>query len=133
MGRKYHDSAKAKPGEWRLVVDMRLLNAKTVGMSYPMVRIPDALDALAGNRVFSVIDNNQSFYQIPVIDKEKTAFRCHMSSFHFKKLPMGMKNAGPIQQEWMDRCLGDLQWKCAAIYVDDCIVFSKHQSNTSKI
>lgn len=116
---------KATPNDWRFVVDMRGVNAKTVSMSYPLVRIQDALDALAGNTVFSVVDNNQSFFQLPMIDRELTAFRCFMGSFHFKKMPMGLKNSGPIYQEWMDRCLGNLKWQCALVYIDDCIIFSK--------
>ena len=114
-----------KGGDTRLVVDMRALNAKTVGMSYPLVRINDALDTLAGSSVFSVVDANQSYYQLPMVDKEPTAFRCYLGSFHFKKMPMGLKNSGPIYQEWMDRCLGSLKWEICCVYLDDCIIFSK--------
>ena len=117
---------KKDKGAYRFVVDLRLLNAKTVGMSYPMVRITDALGALSNKTIFSVVDANQGFFQIPMGEKTKelTAFRCHMGSFHFLKMPMGLKNSGPIFQEFMDKTLGTLKWECAIIYVDDCIIFS---------
>ena len=130
---------KKNPGETRMCIDFRVLNSRTVGMSYPLVRIDDALDGLAGKAVFSTVDANQSFYQLPVAkeDREKLAFRCHLGCFHFKKMPMGMKNSGPIYQKFMMDVLGKMAWECAIVYVDDCIIFSKtieeHFSHLEKV
>jgi hypothetical protein len=81
---------------------------------------------MSGKKVLSVCDANQGFFQIPMApeDKEKTAFRCPMGSFHFRKMPMGLKNSGPIFQEFMDRAIGELKWESVIIYVDDAIIFS---------
>ena len=119
---------KKQPGEWRFVVDLRLCNAATVAMSYPLVRIEDVLTSMAGSTVFSTCDASQGFWQIPMKsekDKDVTGFRCHMGSFRFKKLPMGLKNASAIFQKFMDGALGKLKWECAVIYIDDCIIYSK--------
>jgi hypothetical protein len=115
-----------KDGTYRCVCDLRLLNSSTIGMSYPLVRISDALSAMSGKQIFSVCDANQGFFQIPMAkeDKEKTAFRCALGSFQFRKMAMGLKNSGPIFQEFMDRAIGELKWESVIIYVDDAIIFS---------
>ena len=48
--------AKKKDGTMRMCVDYRRLNANTVVDRYPIPRIDDILDHLAGCRVFSKID-----------------------------------------------------------------------------
>ncbi len=44
--------------------------------SYPLPRVDDTLDRLSGAQMFSTIDLNVGFWQIPLnpADKEKTAF-----------------------------------------------------------
>ena len=48
--------AKKKDGTMRMCVDYRRLNANAVIDRYPIPRIDDMLDRLAGCRVFSKID-----------------------------------------------------------------------------
>lgn len=61
---------------WRLCVDYRRLNANTIEYAYPIPRIADDLDSLAGSVWFSSLDVNMAYHQIPMhkTGKEKTAF-----------------------------------------------------------
>jgi len=45
-----------KDGSWRLCVDYRKLNSVTIQGAYPLPRIGESLDALAGSKYFSTLD-----------------------------------------------------------------------------
>ena len=67
---------KKKTGEIRLSVDYRELNKKTTRDAYPLP-LPDKVqDCLAGSSIFSTLDLQSGYWQIPAHpnDREKIAF-----------------------------------------------------------
>ena len=74
---------KKKDGTWRMCVDYRRLNDKTVKDAYPIPRINDNLDALSGAKWFTTLDCNMAYHQVPLdeSDKPKTAFATPMGGF----------------------------------------------------
>jgi hypothetical protein len=56
-----------------MVVDYRKVNTKVVFDSYPMPTIEQALEQFGGAVVFSVLDLNSAYYQIP-LSKGSRAF-----------------------------------------------------------
>jgi hypothetical protein len=62
--------------KWRLVVDFRKLNEKTIGDAYPLPDITEILDQLGQFKYFSCLDLVMGYHQIELEgkDKEKTAF-----------------------------------------------------------
>jgi hypothetical protein len=62
--------------KWRIVVDFRKLNGKTVGNAYTLPDITEILDQLGQSKYFSCIDMVMGYHQIGLNpeDKEKTAF-----------------------------------------------------------
>jgi hypothetical protein len=53
-------------GGFRLVVDYRKVNSKIVFDSYPMPTIEQAFEQFAGAAIFSVLDLNSAYFQIPL-------------------------------------------------------------------
>jgi len=55
---------------WRMVIDYRALNEKTIGDAYPLPNITDILDQLGNAKYFSVLDLASGFHQIPMDPKD---------------------------------------------------------------
>ena len=70
---------KKKDGSLRLYIDYKGLNKVTIKNKYPLPRIDDVFDQLAGSRVFSRIDPRSGYHQLKVRAKDipKTAFQTH--------------------------------------------------------
>jgi hypothetical protein len=72
-------------GFMRFCIDYRRLNTVTVRDSYPLPRMDECIDSLGDARVFSTLDCNSGYWQIPVSPqyKEKTTFTSHEGLFQF--------------------------------------------------
>ena len=51
---------------WRLVIDFRALNEKTVASAYPLPNITEILDQLGRSKYFSTLDLASGFHQVPI-------------------------------------------------------------------
>jgi len=115
-----------KDATMRFCVDYRRLNAKTVGDAYPLPRIDDCLDSLGDASIFSTLDCNAGYWQVPVApeDQDKTTFTSYMGTFRYVRMPFGLRNAPATFQRALDIILSRVRWQTCLIYLDDVIVFS---------
>ena len=118
---------KKKDGTMRFCVDYRKLNAVTKKDSFPLPLISEVLDSLNETKFFSTLDLKSGYWQIELdpVTQEKTAFVTHNGLFEFSVLPFGLTNSPASFQRLMGHILRGLEYKCALIYIDDIIIFSK--------
>lgn len=118
---------KKKDGTPRFCVDYRRLNAITERDVYPLPRIDDIIDKLAGCQYFSTFDLKSGYWQLPIDenDKNKTAFVTSDGLYEFNVMPFGLSNAPASFQRIMNSILGNLRWDVTLVYLDDIIVYSK--------
>lgn len=134
--KKADASGKVK---WRIVVDFRKVNEKTIDDKYPIPNINDVLDKLGNCHYFTTLDLASGFYQVEMdpADIKKTAFNVEHGHFEFLRMPMGLKNSPSTFQRVMDNVLRDLQNVICLVYLDDIIVFSvslqEHMVNLEKV
>lgn len=119
---------RKKTGDYRLCIDYRALNKKTVRENYPMPLIDDQLDLLAGNEFYTTLDLASGYYQIPIreSDKHKTGFVTPEGHFEFNRMPFGLANAPSTFQRIMNQVLGSTRHKEALAYLDDVIIPAKN-------
>jgi Reverse transcriptase (RNA-dependent DNA polymerase). len=121
--KKIDASGKRK---WRIVVDYRKLNEKTIGDRYPLPNITDLLDKLGRCQYFSTLDLASGFHQIEMAEEDipKTAFNTEQGHFEYLRMPFGLRNSPATFQRVMDNILRGIQNERCLVYLDDIIIFS---------
>ena len=114
-----------KDGGTRFCVDYRQLNDATIKDAYPLPRIDDTLDMLAGKQWFSTLDLASGYWQVSLSQaaRAKTAFATHSGLFQFRVMPFGLCNAPATFERLMDQVLQGLRWSRCLVYLDDIISF----------
>ena len=99
MGIPYLDFSKEgrciRSNKWRLVIDYRKLNLKTIEDRYPIPNITEILDKLGRCQYFTTLDLASGFHQKEVHPRDipKTAFSVDHGLYEFMRMPFGLKNA----------------------------------------
>jgi hypothetical protein len=117
-------------GSLRFCVDYRKLNAITVPDTYPLPRMDECIDSLGEADIFTTLDCNSGYWQIPVHpeDREKTTFTSHFGIYQFLRLPFGLRNAPATFQPAIYIILSGIRWKTCLVYLDDVIVFFSNRA-----
>ena len=95
---------------------------------HPIPKVDDILAQLAGAKIFSKLDANSGFWQIPLADQSKllTTFVTPFGRYCFNKLPFGISSAPELYQKRMNQVLEGLPGVLCLI--DDTLIYGKDQS-----
>ena len=116
--------AVPKPnGLVRICVDVRPLNQNVMRETFPLPTVDDVLAQLNGATVFSKLDANSGFWQVPLAPQSRhlTTFITHFGRYQFNKLPFGISSAPEVYQKRMSSLLEGLIGVLCLI--DDVLVF----------
>ena len=117
-----------KSGSIRICVDLKPLNESVLREVHPLPKVDETLAQLTGAKVFSKLDANSGFWQIPLAEKSRllTTFITPKGCYCFNKLPFGISSAPEHFQKRMSRILSGLEG--VLCQMDDVLVFGKDQS-----
>ncbi|XP_019163604.1 PREDICTED: uncharacterized protein LOC109159946 [Ipomoea nil] len=118
-----------KPSAWRMCVDYTDLNKACPKDPFPLPRIDQLVDEMAGSALLSFMDAFRGYHQIFMhpADEEKTAFLTPDGVYCYRVMPFGLKNAGATYTRMVARLFHHLLGKSMAAYVDDMLVKSREE------
>ena len=121
-----------KDGSKRLCIDYRKLNAVSQKDAFPLPRIDDTLDSLAGARWFCTLDMASGYWQVEMDPdaRQKSAFSTNSGLYSWNVMPFGLCNAPATFERLMERVLSGLHWETLLVYLDDVIVYGRTVSET---
>jgi hypothetical protein len=122
---------RKKNGELRFCVDYRKLNDVTKKDCFPLPRIDNTLDTLAGAKWFSTLDLKSGYWQVDIHpdDKEKTAFSTGQGLWQFTVMPFGLCNAPATFERLLETVLRGLIYDSCLVYLDVIIIGSTFQGH----
>ena len=109
----------------RICVDLTHLNKSVCRERHPLPAVEQTLAQLAGARVFSKLDANSGFWQIPLSQESAllTTFITPFGCYCFHRLPFGITSAPEHFQRRMSDLLSDLDG--VVCMIDDVLVHGR--------
>jgi hypothetical protein len=113
-------------------VDLKPLNTSVLQEVHPLPSVDDTLAQLVDAKVFTKLDANSGFWQVPLANNSRllTTFKAPFGKYCFNKLPIGIASAQEVFQKHINRVLRGLEG--ALCLIVDNLVFGKDEKEYNK-
>ncbi|GFX12216.1 retrovirus-related Pol polyprotein from transposon 17.6 [Trichonephila clavipes] len=113
--------------EWWLTTLKQLIN--TYLDAYPLLKLEEVILKISKNKVFSKIDLQSAYHQIPIQDSERhyTAFEACGKLYQFLRVSFGVTNGVACFQRVIDKIIEDEGLTLTYPFIDDVTVCGKDQ------
>ena len=114
-------------GKVRICVDLTKPNESVRRENFPLPFTDQFLAQLSGAKVFSKLDCNSGFYQIPLHEEsqELTRFITPFGRYCFKRLPFGISSGPEVFHREMTRILSEVPG--VIVDIDDVLISGRSQ------
>ncbi|XP_034075852.1 uncharacterized protein K02A2.6-like [Gymnodraco acuticeps] len=117
-----------KTGAVRICLDLNKLNESVCREKYILPSVEETLGKLAGAKIFSKLDANMGFWQIPLIkgSAKYTTFITPFGRYHFNRLPFGIASA---PEHFQNRMTTEVTEGLEGVFchMDDVLVWGQTQ------
>ena len=110
-------------------MDFTDLNEACPKNSFPLPRIDQLVDSIAGHKLLMFIDAFLGYNQIKMAeeDQEKTTFFTSQGLYCYKIMPFRLKNARATYQRLVNRIFRKQIGRNVEVFMDDMLVKSKEE------
>ena len=121
-----------KNGKLQIRVDLKHLNEAVQREVHPLPKVNETLAQLSGATIFSKLDANSGFWQIPLNEQSRplTTFISPFGHYWFNKLPFGISSVPELFQKRMSTILEGLEG--VVCQMDDVLVFGRTTAEHDK-
>ena len=116
----------------RMVVDYsQTINRFTQLDAYPLPRLDEMIGKISQYTVFSALDLQSAYHQIPILENEKqyTAFEACGNLYQFCRIPFGVTNGVACFQRVIDTIIRSENLKDTFAYIDNLTICGKDRAS----
>jgi hypothetical protein len=119
---------KPKSKKLRICLDPQMLNRAIKREHFQLPTIEDITTRLAGAQIFTKLDANHSYWQVPLDPESQilTTFNTPFGRYCYMRMPFGITSAQEVFQKRMSQLLGDIVG--VETDIDDVLVWGRTQS-----
>ena len=102
--------------------------------SFPLPRINQIVDAVAGHKILSFLDAFSEYHQIPMHlpNSKKSAFITSHGLYCYNVMPFGLKNFRATYQRLVTKIFRPMLRNTMEAYIDDMLIKSKERFDHAK-